>query len=217
MKNDPNTNTSNSKKLKITIIVIFALMLLLLAVLMLISEVLSGVERGNKIEVVTVDPSKLSETKEEGFDIFEYEEYLKYDRNIYLNDVRSGVKQSVDDNSYNQYGEAFELTYNLIKAIIRGDSDTYNSLIHEDVGHYDSFTQQQLYDIEISIESENLLNEDNNVYNEYVLVVEYKIHENNGSFRKDIESDASRPQYFVINGSTGELLVMDIIYVKYVK
>ena len=59
------------------------------------------------------------------------------------------------------------------------------------------------------------INNDGIIYTEYVLIVEYKIHENNGSFRKDIESDASRPQYFVINNSTGEFKVMNIEYVRY--
>ena len=58
--------------------------------------------------------------------------------------------------------------------------------------------------------SESTKQSETGSYSEYVYVVEYKIHENNGTYRKDIESDANRPQYFVINDSTGELLIMDI-------
>ena len=65
-------------------------------------------------------------------------------------------------------------------------------------------------------EERTTVNENGMVYTEYVMMVEYKIHENNGSFRKDVESDASKPQYFVINSSTGELLVMDIVPVRYI-
>ena len=45
--------------------------------------------------------------------------------------------------------------------------------------------------------------------------VEYKIHENNGTYRRDIESDASRAQYYVINDSLGDLLLMDIVFTQF--
>ena len=59
------------------------------------------------------------------------------------------------------------------------------------------------------------INSEGKTYTEYVIMIEYKIHENNGTFRRDVESDVARPQYFVINNSTGEYKVMEIAYVKY--
>jgi hypothetical protein len=58
-----------------------------------------------------------------------------------------------------------------------------------------------------------MVGKNNLEYIEYVYKVKYKIHENNGTYRNDILSDASRDQYFVINDSSGEMLVMDIIFV----
>ncbi|MBQ8408391.1 MAG: hypothetical protein IJY39_05945 [Clostridia bacterium] len=208
------TPAEKHKRTKIIIIASFVGALALLLICTSIPGLLDngGVERET---VPPVDPEKLWETKEEGFDIMEYEEYLKYDRAIYLYDPRTGVTVGVDDETSGQNGEGFKLIYELLNAIIAGDSDTYNSLVHESVGHFDSFTQQQLYDITVTKESESKKEGAGGTYTEYVLKVEYKIHENNGSFRDTVEPDASRPQYFVINDSTGELLVMDIIDVVF--
>ena len=140
----------------------------------------------------------------------EYEEYLKYDRTIQYC-YTAGVQVSVNDKTLSNYDASFRLIYELIGTLIAGDSDAYNELVHEDVGHFDSFTQQQVYDVVVTKYSETTKqSEAGKIYFEYVYVVEYKIHENNGTYRKDIESDACRAQYFVINNSTGELLIMDI-------
>lgn len=204
-------NSDTRKKNKIIIICVLAASVLLLLVCSLIPGLLKN-DNGGKPdrEEYTVDPSKLADTKEEDFDILEYEEYLKYDRTIQYC-YTSGVQVSVNDKTLSNYDASFGLIYKLIGTLIAGDSDAYNELVHEDVGHFDSFTQQQVYDVIITKYSEGAKQNDaGQTYAEYVYIVEYKIHENNGSYRKDIESDACRPQYFVINNSTGELLIMDI-------
>lgn len=212
IKNESARDASKTKK-KIIIFIIAAAVMLVLLILCtrLMSEYLYG---NNENEMITVDPKKLCDTKEEGFDIFEYEEYLKYDRQIIYYDEQTGVKLSVDDDSYTQYGKSFAVIYDMVNAIMNGDADTYNSLVTEKIGHYDSFTQQQLYDIVITKKSEELHKEDEVTYTEYVFMVEYKIHENNGTYRRDIESDASRPQYIVVDDSMGKLLVTNIVYVR---
>lgn len=203
-------NASTRKKNKIIIISVFAVSLVLLLICSLIPGLLKN-DNGGKPdrEEYTVDPSKLADTKEEDFDILEYEEYLKYDRTIQYC-YTAGVQVSVNDKTLSNYDASFRLIYELIGTLIAGDSDAYNELVHEDVGHFDSFTQQQVYDVVITKYSESTKQSETGSYSEYVYVVEYKIHENNGTYRKDIESDANRPQYFVINDSTGELLIMDI-------
>ena len=203
-------NASTRKKNKIIIISVFAASLVLLLICSLIPGLLKN-DNGGKPDrdEYTVDPSKLADTKEEDFDILEYEEYLKYDRTIQYC-YTAGVQVSVNDKTLSSYDASFRLIYELIGTLIAGDSDAYNELVHEDVGHFDSFTQQQVYDVVITKYSESSKQSETGSYSEYVYVVEYKIHENNGTYRKDIESDANRPQYFVINDSTGELLIMDI-------
>jgi hypothetical protein len=158
-----------------------------------------------------IDPSKLHETKEEDFDILEYEEYLKYDRAVYYVDKMTGVTESVDDESADTHGEGLKLLYKLFGAVINGDANAYNSMVAESLQYPDGFTQQQVYDITVTKQSQNT----EAGHTEYIFKVEYKIHENNGSFRNTVESDASRPQYFVINDSSGRLLVEDIIDIIY--
>lgn len=169
---------------------------------------------GNKAEdktVATVDPMKLADTKEEGFDIMEYDEYLGYDRNIYLRE--NGVEMSISESDSTNHGDGFEVMYQVIRSINEGDSRSYNALMGDEKLCKSSFTQQQIYGIQIQTYSKKTMVGKNNLeYIEYVYKVKYKIHENNGTYRNDILSDASRDQYFVINDSSGEMLVMDIIF-----
>ena len=201
-----------SKSFVIKVIIAIIALVLISSMIIIIGE-RSGARE--KTEEITVDPSKLAETKEEGFDIMKYDEYLALNRTVMFYEKDTGASYSIDNTNYWGFGEDVKLIYELIGAIIAGDSYRYNELVHEEAGQIDSFTQQQIYDIAITREERSNVNSDEAVYTEYVLRVEYKIHENNGSFRRDIESDASRPQYFVINNSTGTLMVMDIVPVKY--
>ena len=169
-------------------------------------------------EVETIDPWLLEETKPEGFDIMEYEEYLNLDRTVYRNDRQSGIRVSVSPDEYYMYGEAFELVCFVLDSLIEGDADTYNSYMGDEDLEKSGFTQQQIYDIEISpYSTQTYTSKNNREYIEYVFEVRYKIHENNGSYRNTVDSDRTRPVYFVINDSKGELLVMDIIEKNYSK
>lgn len=154
----------------------------------------------------TIDPLKLHETYGEDFDIMEYEEYLGLDRNIYHDDKQSGVLQSVPYDKASTLGEPFALMYDVILAIIDGDNSLYNSYMGAERLKMGEFTQQQLYNIKISLYSTS----ESNGCEEYVFKVTYCIHENNGTYRNTIESDVSRPQYFYIDNSTGSLKVMNI-------
>jgi hypothetical protein len=154
-----------------------------------------------------IDPLKLHETYDEDFDIMEYDEYLGFDRNIYLDDRQTGVKESVAQEQASLHGKAFEVVYFVLRAINEGDSETYNAYMGKDALKKGEFTQQQIYDITISPHSSS---EDGGI-EEYIFKVTYKIHENNGTYRNTIESDTSRPQYFYVNNSTGEFLVAKIL------
>ena len=203
-------NAHNSKK-KLIIIISCALCLIL--ILSVLIFVLSNKEdEGNERETFPpLSLSQLYETKEEGFDIMEYDKYLIRNRLVMLYDIQSGVTVSIDDVTYKNHGDGVTLMYEMIDAIIAGDSDAYNSMVTEEVGHYDSFTQQQLYDIRITKESQTVKEDQNGSYTEYVFTLEYKIQENNGTYKNNLLSDTSRPHTIIINDSTGNLLVMDII------
>ncbi len=203
-----------SKKKLIIIIGAGIGLLLIIAVITaaLGSELFEG---DNSKPYPPLDPSLLADTKDEDFDIFEYKEYLQYNRVVMLTDKNTGVTESIDDETYKNHGEAVALIYEMLQAIIRGDSEEYNSMVLSSEGHYESFTQQQLYDMRITREGQTTMQGKNGTYTEYVFTLEYKIHENNGTFKNNLLPDYARPHKIVINDSTGELLVMDIIEPQY--
>ena len=210
------TPLERHKRTKAIIIACFVAGVLLILICASVPGLLStGGEGGERETLAPVDPDKLCDTKEEDFDIFEYEDYLRYDRTVYLDDPRTGVMISVSGSEAGQQGKGFALLYDLLTALTEGDADAYNSLVADSLA-VPAFTQQQLYDIVITKQTESRKESaDGSAYDEYVYLVEYKIHENNGSYRNTVEPDACRPQYFVINDSNGMLLVQDIIDIIY--
>ncbi len=201
------TAAEKHKRTKRNIIIGFlscVLILLLSLTLPALIDAIRGEEERPK--ATPVDPSKLYETKEEDFDIFEYEEYLKFDRKFYLEDNKMNTVESIEDPTEAAYGEAIVLLYDLFHFIMEGDVDGYNALVVETL-QKDDFTQQQIYDVKFTKKTEAA----NGVNTEYEVQVTYKIHENNGTFNNTIEPDACRPQIFVLNDNSGTLLVVDII------
>lgn len=204
------------KKTLLIIIVIAIAAFLLCGVIVALLEGASGQGSGGEVE--TIDPWLLEETKPEGFDIMEYEEYLKLDRTVYYNNKKSGIRVSVAPEEYYMYGEEFEILCQVLESVIAGDADVYNSFMGDKSLKKTSFTQQQIYDIEISPYSTQILTTKEGIsYTECVFEVRYKIHENNGTYRNTVDSDMTRPLYFVINDSTGDILVMDILEKSYAK
>lgn len=154
-------------------------------------------------------PDELETLKPEEFDIMEYDEYLALNRNVmYENGAIGGM---LTDKNYSNYGEGVELVYEMLGYLISGDVDAYNSIVYDKEDKKDWFSQQQIYDIKITDGGKSVKQDKNGSYTEYVITLRYKIHENNGSYRNNVHSDATRPQYIVINDRTGELLIMDII------
>ena len=217
-KADIDAAASKRKKQKRNIIIIFASMLAFLALCLALpniismDELLGNKKLPNKNETSgTKRPIVFNPPKEPGFDIFEYEEYLGLDRNIYICNPGSGVTESVQPSKVNNYDEGFRVVYSMINAIIKGDVETYNALMGKDENKKDNFTQQQLYNIKITKSSVSSDDEDGKVYNKYAFYVEYMIHENNGSFRDDFGSDEIKRQYIVVTDKTGAFLVDEIM------
>ncbi len=207
-------NTAAGHKRKIIVISVSLLCTLLLcAGIIALLEGVGGSDTKYE-QIAPVDPSKLAQTKEKGFDIMEYDEYLALDRTVYLENKNTGVTVSVDDDTYKDYGDSFEVIYTLLQAIKCGDADTYNELMGDKILEKESFTQQQIYDITVELYSEESKSEGGIAYDEVIYKVRYKIHENNGTYRDNIVSDVSRPQYFVMNDRSGEFEVIEIIEKK---
>ena len=121
-KNVENKLQSNKFTSKIVVFSVALIAVLLIGVI--ISEIVSNLSKGQNEEEITVDPSKLSETKEEGFDIMEYDVYLNLNRTIMFYEKDSGVSYSVDSSNSKGLGADVELICKLIDAIVAGDEYT---------------------------------------------------------------------------------------------
>lgn len=182
--------------------------LIVCALLIWVIDTFIGKGQGYKAPDIS---DKLWETKPEGFDIMEYDEYLNLNRTIFRKDKNTGVRESVSDDMCHIYGEAFEVVYHVIKAINAGDHVVYNYYMGYSILEKDDFPQQQIYDITIIPKGVQTISNGGKTYDEYKFEVTYRIHENDGTFRNTIDPDASRPEYYYVNNSTGEYKIMNIV------
>ena len=205
-----------SAHLKKVILYIFAGMVAFVILFYIFSSVINVEELLSSISDDKYNPTKqtiifFEPNYEEN--IFEDTKYMGLDRNIYIYNIATGVTESLEQEDYEEYSDAVKLMVDLINSIINGDAETYNKFFSNEciAGGYvqlkEEFTMQKLYNIQITQLSE----EDNNNYTKYEFILEYMIMQNNGTFRTDIDSNASKKQYITITDRTGELLIDSIV------
>ena len=143
-------------------------------------------------------------------DYEDYADYLELDRALYYKKGNQTV--GISDDQLDSYPDEVRFFGRYFDAIIDGDAKSYNLMFTE--GYYETheekerFTPQMVYDMlieQLSVSSEGNVTE-------YVFDVSYKIFENNGTFRDDIYSDASRTQRITIDDSEGEFKISSIQY-----
>ncbi len=146
----------------------------------------------------------------------EHEIYMSRDRKVYYCDDPSGVGVTVEVNeNSSDVGAAFLYFY--INVIESGDEALYNSLFRTDYFKENepqaAFSPQMLYDILICYNSTSTDAEGNTVKSYFL---EYKICDNDGSFRRDIGSDMSRAQFVSIcfpkDGTAPQINQLQTIY-----
>lgn len=129
-------------------------------------------------------------------DIHEYRPYLNLDRQIYYcaDPAGYGLTQAVTKETREDFSPEVLFLCDWINTIINGDADAYNRFFNqsyfENVEPQKPFAQQMLYKISLTYHSEQKEGNERLV----TYTVEYMIRHNNGTYRQDIESDASRPQ-----------------------
>lgn len=137
------------------------------------------------------------------------EEYLALDRNLYFKTGGLEYAVTADDEELDE-GAAFFLEY--FNAVLHGDEDRYNSMFSETYFvtyiPQEEFTKQMIYDMHIELISRT---ENGDTLN-LTYYVDYKIHRNNGTFRRDILHDASRKLCFVLSGEKDGLKIDSISY-----
>lgn len=145
-------------------------------------------------------------------DIMKEPGYLALDRTVYYCDIQYGLTVALDEKNRDDYGPAVILLNRMIELIIAGDAEGYNELFSSNYfeNHEEEppFTSQQLYDIKLTKVKETNMDAG---YTQYEFEVEYRIRNNNGTFRTDIGEGESRKQYFVLSDSTSRDVLIDQI------
>ncbi len=125
-------------------------------------------------------------------DVRENEIYLELDRQFYLCDDHYGTKEAIDENQF--AGDAkLALIRDYINSLIDGYPDACRSLMTEKAlaeTPIPDFAQQMIYRIEIT--------ETESGGNKTVYCLEYLIYRNNGTYRTDVGSNASKPEYLTV-------------------
>ncbi len=149
-------------------------------------------------------------------DIFEDGDWLDKDRSVHY--ASNGVTLMLEtDEDFEKAGPIALFFQQYFTAIIHGDHLTYNNLLTDqykkEYGPKDPFTMQKLYEIEvIDLNCVSYIDEGKpNQITVYEFDVEYKIMENNGTYRNNLLSDDKRPlRYFLYRYSSGEIKIFDI-------
>ena len=143
--------------------------------------------------------------------IFEDASYLELDRRIHLRRGPETVALESEAAAADQ-GEAVVLLTRYIESILCGDAAMYNSFFtdkyYNRVLPYTRFTPQKIYDILL----EEVQHTESTAGDSYVYYVSYAIHENDGTFRQDIPSDAVRTLVFSLVTENGRLMIDAIGY-----
>lgn len=208
---------ASNRRLKRTMLAVIAGMVVFVIIAIPLIRFLDGLESGNGgKETKPLPPSSIIFAKPDyDFDIMKDGEYLELNRRIYHCDERTGLTEELTDKNITGYGAAAAVLRDMIQTIIAGDADGYNELFSENyyANHEPEapFTMQRLYDIKLTKVSETTVQGESGKYTQYDYEVEYKIHQNDGTFRTDIGHDESRKQYFVLSDSTADRVLIDQI------
>ncbi len=147
-------------------------------------------------------------------DVTEDERYMQLDRALHYKN--GAVTVMVTEDELSTYNPAVQFFDAYFKTVIAGDADTYNTYFtefyYESSEPYVAFAPQKLYDIEIEQLSEKV--EESGLIR-WTFNVKYKIYRNNGTFRNDIDSDASKKLCFeLIRDLYGNVRINAISYYK---
>lgn len=130
-------------------------------------------------------------------DIMQYEPYLALDRQVYYceDPSGSGLRSAVNLENMTDYNTKVLFLYLYFQTIIEGNVNTYNAYFNDTYYQNNqplvSFSPQMLYEMEIIYQGSDAQAGGDELVS---YRISYRIHRNDGTFRRDIDSDASRPQ-----------------------
>lgn len=160
-------------------------------------------------------PSDCFYTPDYETDIRNDPEYLALNRTL---SYRNGaVTVTVIPDEYSYIDEVLPFIADYIDTMINGDFSSYPQFFSEEYKKSNiipqKFTMQRIYNITVEKISEEY-NEKGSI--QYIYMLDYMIKRNDGTLRRDIDSDSSRPQYLVIR-KTDSYYIIDSIITYYIK
>ncbi len=143
-------------------------------------------------------------------DILEDPEYLSLNRDISY--IKGAVTVTVKPDEYSSTDIMLQFLSEYINTLINGDYEGYPMFFSDEYKEKNSlpekFTMQRIHNILIEKISEEKSKAGNTLY---VYMLDYQISLNNGTLRRDMDSDSSRPQFLVIKEENGEYKIDNII------
>jgi len=195
-------------------------LLMLMGIIIFILSAITNYSRSKTMESIDKETrqSYIYANADYGYNILEDEEYLRLDREIWVNE--DGVVHTViKEDNFKSYSPEIQFMYNVINMIINGDYEEYNKIFTDDyikkAGDKElrEFTMQQLFEIELELV--NYSESGNAAYSD--IMVSYRIRNNNGTFRLDLDvNDGFLPVvYKLVSDSTGIQVDGLLTYYKY--
>lgn len=129
-------------------------------------------------------------------DVRENGAYLALDRQFYLCDPDYGSREAIDDGQFAANAE-LALLRDYINSLIDGYPNACRSLFTAsalDASPIPDFEQQMIYRVEISRVSQEVSGGEKRV----TYSLSYMIYRNNGTYRRDVGSNAVRPEYLTL-------------------
>lgn len=176
-------NRGLHRRMLVILAILGGIVVLMIAVLLSLHFALSGRDE--------TPPPRIDFFKPYEGDIFEFEEYLALDRSITYFD--GWVYRSIEEDNENDFDRAVILVRDLLRSMTRGDAAAYNAAFTVDPEQA-PFSQQMIYESAICYEGYTTDDSDKL----YVYRLEYKIHRNDGTLRRDVGSDGMLPQWAVV-------------------
>ena len=152
-------------------------------------------------------------TPDYSYDITLDADYMAEDRRVWVND---GVLSApIDDEDYSD-NQLYIFFQNYFTALQTGDiaalKDCYSDEALSILKLPNRLSMQRVYDIMLHFQSsERKTDQSGIVYEELVYKFEYKIMKNDGVFRRDLQSDAVRPQYITIKMYFDKIYISNVI------
>jgi len=210
MNEDKKINNKKQKS-KRTVIVIFALCIVIAISYFIIESI-------NKPDRMDNAPGTMYSDKNYSYvfyptnfdlDVTEDEWYMGLNREIYykFGSVSYAISEKDAESSAVL---AFFVKY--FDTAIAGDTETYNTFFTENYYKtnkpYVQFAPQMIYNIEVE---ERSITQNSDGTTTYGFYVTYMIYKNDGTFRNDIESDASKTLYYeLIEYADGDVMIYKI-------